>query len=446
MTDEQRPRTRLLKGRPPAGLESFARAFDHSPSCVFLVGPNGNLSYVNSSFSTATGRPATQLIGANIASFGHTKSSPIWLAIETKRPWQGQLSMQVDGQTCAGSASLTPILNRNGVCQFMLCTCDGLHEPLARVEPISPASPLVLVVDLDGTILFIDRTVPGVSREEAIGASIYAYMPAEHHERIRAYLREVVETRGSLSYQVPSIGPYGAVLKYQTHVGPIERDGEVVALSFVSWEVTEEALEVEDRYRVLAEAGMEGLIIYERNVIIDANHAVCQMFGDTANDLIGQPVAKLFAPRSRSMVRKDSFYQTGEIHQASGLRNDGASFAIEVCGKSLPHPSGLSTVIEIRDISTRRRATRARQASPRARRSAPAKSKASPERESIELSGRELDVLELLAQGMTNREVADRIRVSARTVDHHVSHILSKLGARNRTAAAMAARRKGLLR
>jgi len=300
---------------------------------------------------------------------------------------------------------------------------------------------LVLVVELDGKILFIDRTVPGVSREDAIGASIYAYMPAEHHERIRAYLAEVVETRGSLSYQVPSIGPYGSVLLYQTHVGPIERDGEVVALSFVSWEVTEEALEVEDRYRVLADAGIEGLIVHENSVIVDANSAACEMFGYSATDLVGQPITKLFAPQSRELVSREAFYETGTFHQATGQRRDGTSLAIEASGKSVPHPRGLSTVIAVRDAGART-PPRVRRITGRARRKGAAPKSAAP----IELSGRELEVLELLAQGLTNREVSERIHVSARTVDHHVSHILGKLGAPNRTAAAMAARRKGLLR
>jgi PAS domain S-box-containing protein len=431
----------------PASLDAFTGAFDCSPSCVFLVDAHGNVCYANESFCAAIGRPASEVVGVSIEMLGQSRTSPLWVAIETKRPWQGNLSMEVDGRTCAGSASITPILDHAEACQFVLCTCEGLHEPSVGSGPFTPASPLVLVVDLDSTILFIDRTVPGLSREEALGASIFAYVPTEHHERIRSYLAEVIETKGSLSYQVPSVGPYGTVLMYQTHVGPIERDGEVVALSFVSWEVAEQAPEVEERYRVLAEAGMEGLIIHERNVIIDANAAVCHMFGFTAEGLIGQPVGKLFVPRSRSIVRQEAFYRTGTIHEASGLRSDGATFAIEICGKSLPHARGLSTVIAIRDVSARQLAARARLVAQRARRGKPKLATTAPEeRGPIDLSERELDVLELFAQGMTNREVAERIQVSARTVDHHVSHILSKLGVPNRTAAAMAARHTGLLR
>jgi DNA-binding NarL/FixJ family response regulator len=45
-------------------------------------------------------------------------------------------------------------------------------------------------------------------------------------------------------------------------------------------------------------------------------------------------------------------------------------------------------------------------------------------------------VLELLAHGLSNREIASRLVVSAKTVEHHVGQILGKLGLRNRAEAA----------
>ncbi len=60
------------------------------------------------------------------------------------------------------------------------------------------------------------------------------------------------------------------------------------------------------------------------------------------------------------------------------------------------------------------------------------------------LTERELEVLNLVAQGLTNQEIADRLFVSERTVRTHVSNILSKLHLANRTQAALYALRKGL--
>ena len=61
------------------------------------------------------------------------------------------------------------------------------------------------------------------------------------------------------------------------------------------------------------------------------------------------------------------------------------------------------------------------------------------------LSPREREVLQLLAQGRTNREIAQNLTVSVSTVKIHVEHILAKLGVSDRTQAAVRAVELGLL-
>ena len=60
------------------------------------------------------------------------------------------------------------------------------------------------------------------------------------------------------------------------------------------------------------------------------------------------------------------------------------------------------------------------------------------------LTARELEVLQLIAQGLSNQEIADRISVSESTVRAHVSRILGKLHLASRTQAALYAVREGL--
>ncbi len=61
------------------------------------------------------------------------------------------------------------------------------------------------------------------------------------------------------------------------------------------------------------------------------------------------------------------------------------------------------------------------------------------------LTDRELEVLELVAQGLNNDDIAERLVISTRTASVHVSHILSKLELENRTQAALYALRVGLV-
>ncbi|WP_448640642.1 response regulator [Geodermatophilus sp. URMC 63] len=63
----------------------------------------------------------------------------------------------------------------------------------------------------------------------------------------------------------------------------------------------------------------------------------------------------------------------------------------------------------------------------------------------VPLSGRELDVLRLLADGNSNREIAAALFLAEGTVKNHVTTVLGKLGARDRTQAALRARALDLL-
>lgn len=53
------------------------------------------------------------------------------------------------------------------------------------------------------------------------------------------------------------------------------------------------------------------------------------------------------------------------------------------------------------------------------------------------LSRRELEVMELVMEGYTNPEIGDKLDLSYKTIENHISSILKKLGVKNRTQAAV---------
>lgn len=67
------------------------------------------------------------------------------------------------------------------------------------------------------------------------------------------------------------------------------------------------------------------------------------------------------------------------------------------------------------------------------------------DRNKLGLSKRELEVLELLAQGFSNQEIADRLFVSLNTAKTHISNIYSKLNVKRRTQAIQKARDMALI-
>lgn len=62
-----------------------------------------------------------------------------------------------------------------------------------------------------------------------------------------------------------------------------------------------------------------------------------------------------------------------------------------------------------------------------------------------ELTPREVQVLELIAHGMSNRQIADRLSIAEKTVRIHVSSVLDKMGLADRTQAAIAAIQRGIV-
>jgi DNA-binding NarL/FixJ family response regulator len=75
--------------------------------------------------------------------------------------------------------------------------------------------------------------------------------------------------------------------------------------------------------------------------------------------------------------------------------------------------------------------------------SAPADAPPAPEPPD-DLTPREVEVLQLIAEGLTNTEIAERLVVSAATVKSHVNHIFAKIGARDRAQAVVYAYAQGL--
>jgi DNA-binding CsgD family transcriptional regulator len=66
-------------------------------------------------------------------------------------------------------------------------------------------------------------------------------------------------------------------------------------------------------------------------------------------------------------------------------------------------------------------------------------------REDLGITRRELEILELIAQGLSNREIAGKLFVSENTVKTHSSRVFDKLGARRRTQAVQLGKEFGLL-
>jgi len=97
---------------------------------------------------------------------------------------------------------------------------------------------IILNVTRDGTITFINHTMPGLTPEQAIGTKVYDYIPTNHHEKIRKTLERVFQTGETVSYETSGIGPQDTASCFMSRVGPVLREGEVVAAILVATDMT----------------------------------------------------------------------------------------------------------------------------------------------------------------------------------------------------------------
>ncbi|MDZ4278398.1 MAG: PAS domain S-box protein [Dehalococcoidia bacterium] len=428
-------------------LRALAGAFELSPAAVVITDLSGYIAYVNPQFCELTGYLREELVAMHVRGLRENPADgrDLWQALEAGEGWQGRFWMKrKDGRIRWVAASISPIRGSDGIVTCYL----GINEDLARRESSTEAGPAeraaspssrhpseyVFVADPNGTILFASAVVPGLDREEVIGATIYDYVPPEHRADLQSQIASVHRSGQAAGFRLAGVGPRGTTSLYAVRVGPIKHNGEVIALAFVSVDLSRQdqpsgRSDSEERLRTLSEAGIEGVVIHDDGRILEANDAIAEMYGYERSQIIGMHALDFAAPESRDAVLEHIRSGCEESYEAAGLRKDGSTFPAEICGKTIRYQDRDVRVAAIRDISSRRKPAR----------------HAHGLEDEAELSARELQVLELLALGLTNREAAGRLGVSTRTVDHHVSHILTKLHVPNRTAAVVAAEHTGLL-
>jgi DNA-binding CsgD family transcriptional regulator len=154
-------------------------------------------------------------------------------------------------------------------------------------------------------------------------------------------------------------------------------------------------------------------------------------------------VLDFVAPESRDAVLQSIVSKSREPFEFTGLRKDGTTFPVEVCGRPIPYQGKMVTVAALRDLTDRRRAEEALQ---KAREELEARVERQMERGNpYGLTFRELTVLHLVAAGKADKEIGHHLGISPLTASKHLANILDKMGAVSRTEAGVRALREGLL-
>src|SRR5918994_1198420 len=145
------------------------------------------------------------------------------------------------------------------------------------------------------------------------------------------------------------------------------RDEEGNALYWlgVQYDITEqkrteeELRQSEERFKVLAQEVVEGIILSENGKIIDANRSVTEMFGYGLEELIGRNAIEFTSPEYREMVRQRISDEDTRPYESMGLKRDGTTFPIEIRPRHLPYSGRRIRVTSVIDLTERKQAEEA---------------------------------------------------------------------------------------
>jgi len=290
----------------------------------------------------------------------------------------------------------------------------------------------------------------GFSREEIVGVGPpRPYWPAEEMEEIERALQKLLSDQPQ-DHELTFMRKNGQ--RFPVIVSPsYTRDpqGNVVHRFATFKDITErkqaeEALrESETRFRTLSESSFEGIAIHRKGKILEANQPLATMFGYELSEVIGMHALDFTVPESRDLLLHNIVSGYRDPFELTGLRKDGTTFPVEVCGRAISYQGRAARVAAIRDITEHKQAEEALQ---KAREELEARAECQMERGNpYGLTFRELTVLHIVAAGKADKEIAGQLGITTLTASKHLANILNKMSAASRTEAGVRALREGLL-
>jgi PAS domain S-box-containing protein len=244
----------------------------------------------------------------------------------------------------------------------------------ARQEAIVEAAlDSIISMNHKGIITHFNRAAErtfGYKSEDVIGKELAELIiPEELRPAHRAGVERFATTAESrmLNHRVETWAQRadGTRFPVELAITRIPLDGPPVFTGFIrditARKKAEEAIrESEDRFRGLAEATVEGILIHRDGVITDANPSVARMFGYDLSEVIGANAVDLFAvPEQKEMLRERFAKEVGRRSsppfEIVGQRKDGSRIDVEITTRTVPFGSSTMRVAAIRDITERKR-------------------------------------------------------------------------------------------
>ena len=313
---------------------------------------------------------------------------------------------------------------------------------------------MMLRMGRDGTFLELlpsKYSEPVIPPDLFIGRRLDDVFPRAAADLGAAALERALETGEVQSYE-QELEVEGEIRHFDVRVAAIdENEWLAIVREVTERKRAEQALrDSEERFRLMYEDNPSMYFTVDaEGSVLSVNRFGAEQLGYTAEELVGRSVLDVFYEPDRDEVREQLARCLAEPAQVADwefrkVRKDGSLMWVKEVARAVPGPAGNPIILIVcEDISERKRTEEAAE-------------EAREELESrveVQMAGgnvygltfRELTVLNLVAAGRSDREIATVLSIGVRTANKHVENILSKMGASSRTEAGVRAVREGLL-
>jgi PAS domain S-box-containing protein len=253
-TTERRKAEQMLK----ESEEKYRSLVELAPDGIVAVNTEGIITSVNRSFLTLVGydseegivgKPFTELKSSRVEDIPKTQEmfmslmkgkspSPVeFLYVRkdgTSRWAEVHPSLLVkDGNPVGAQVIMRDVTERKKAEEALK---DAKQKWTSLTENTDE---IVLIVDSEGIIQYINRTIPPYTPEETIGKTVYEYVPREQHDTMRSSLKKTFETGVPLDYVVSSSIPKTGTIWFKTKIVPVKDDEKTVSVILMTADITE---------------------------------------------------------------------------------------------------------------------------------------------------------------------------------------------------------------
>lgn len=236
--------------------ERFRSIIENADDAITLIDSEGIISYASPSLERIAGYDPNSLVGTLFRDYMHeddfSAMESNFAKIVSSPGHAESIAMRLkrmDGSWCWVEGVGKNFLNDPQV-QAIVCNYRDIterkqaEEALCNSEAhwrslVENAPNIIMSVDSDGTIWSINRIVPGLTSEQVIGSKIYDFIDPEFHNAVRQTTKRVLQTGNPGTYEVQGTGPDGSASWYETQIGPVTQDYDVVALTLITTDITD---------------------------------------------------------------------------------------------------------------------------------------------------------------------------------------------------------------